>query len=513
VSDSTGATLRQTPSDWVANHARNTPDQIAIIDAETRLTYSELDTRVARMAARLEAGGVKAGDVVATLLPNSWEMIVVLVASLRRGAVVLPMNPQYKESEIESTIAGARPKAIFVSSTQVSIVEEVLARIDGDAVMCVGVPDGRGFWFSYESSSSSPEVSLEADATVDALPEFDGSEPALWLYSSGSTGGSKKISRSRVQLAAEALAFHKTARTRADDVFLCAVPLSHAHGFSNGLVAATYVGATLVVHDRFDRRRFFKSVECDRVTIVPGSPFMFKILAETKMDREPDLGSIRLCFTAGAPLTHGTYMACRERFGISIRQLYGSTETGAVSLNLSDDIDASWDSVGAPLAGVEIGAFDEDGRLLPAGEEGAIGITSPAMFDGYESDELNATALKGGRLFLGDRGRVDIDGRVYLTGRDTLFINLAGNKVDPAELEALLSKHPKVVESVALGTTQRGGNEVVKVVVVSNEPCEAGELLEFCRGRIADFKLPRIIEFRDEIPRNPLGKVLRKYLQ
>jgi long-chain acyl-CoA synthetase len=135
------------------------------------------------------------------------------------------------------------------------------------------------------------------------------------------------------------------------------------------------------------------------------------------------------------------------------------------------------------------------------------------MFDRYESDELNATAIKGGRFFAGDRGRVDAEGRVYLTGRDTLFINLAGNKVDPAELETLLSKHPKVVESVALGVTQRGGNEVVKVVVVASEPCKADELLEFCRGRIADFKLPRIIEFRDEIPRNPLGKVLRKYLQ
>jgi len=512
VSDSTDVTLRQTPSDWVAKHARIAPDQIAIIDSETRLTYSELDARVARMATRLEVDGIKAGDSVATLLPNSWEMIVVVLATLRRGAVALPMNPQYKESEIESTLAGARPRVIFASSPQVPIVEEVLARIGGDAVSCVGVPNGEGSWIFDASSSSPPTVSPEADTTIDSLPEFDGSEPVLWLYSSGSTGGSKKISRSRAQLAAEAIAFQKAVQTRADDVFLCTVPLSHAHGFSNGLVAATYVGATLVVHDRFDRRSFLRSVETNRVTIVPGSPFMFKILAETKMDREPDLGSIRLCITAGAPLTHDTYRAFRERFGISLRQLYGSTETGVVSLNLSDDIDATWDSVGAPLIGIEVDAFDENAQILPPGQEGAIGIASPAMFDRYESDELNATALKGGRLFLGDRGRVDADGRLYLTGRDTLFINLAGNKVDPAELEALLSKHPKVVESVALGVTQRGGNEVVKVVVVANEPCEAGELIEFCRGRIADFKLPRIIEFRDEIPRNPLGKVLRKYL-
>jgi len=513
VSPPVDARPGQTPADWVAQHARRAPDRIAVIDAETRLTYAELETRVAQMASRLDAGGVRPGDAVATLLPNSWEMIVVLLAALRRGAVALPMNPQYKESEIESTLAGARPKAIFASSAHVPIVEEVLARLGGDAVMCVAVPDAEGPWLSYVPAASATSSSESSETAETVQVDLEGSEPALWLYSSGSTGGSKKISRSRDQLAAEAVAFHTSVGTHADDVFLCAVPLSHAHGLGNGLAAAAYVGATLVVHDRFDRRRFLRSAEADRVTIIPGSPFMFKILAETKMDREPDLRSVRLCFTAGAPLTHDTYEACRERFGLSIRQLYGSTETGAVSLNLSDDIDATWDSVGVPLAGVEIGAFDENVRLLPPEQEGAIGIKSPAMFDRYENDELNATALKGGRFFAGDRGRVDAAGRVYLTGRDTLFINLAGNKVDPGELEALLSKHPKVVESVALGVTQRGGNEVVKVVVVASEPCEAGELLEFCRGRIADFKLPRIIEFRDEIPRNPLGKVLRKYLQ
>jgi long-chain acyl-CoA synthetase len=309
------------------------------------------------------------------------------------------------------------------------------------------------------------------------------------------------------------VAFGKTVNTTADDVFLCVVPLSHAHGLGNGLVAATLVGATLVVHERFDRRRFLTSAEQDGVTIVPGSPFMFKILAETKTPQEPDLSRIRLCFTAGAPLTHEVFEACRERFGLDIRQLYGTTETGAASINLADDLDESWSSVGAPLAGVEIGVFGPDGEPLPPEVEGAIGIRSPAMFDGYENEELNTNALRDGRFFAGDRGKLDAEGRLYITGRDTLFINLAGNKVDPAEVESALCEHPKVSECVVLGVTQAGGDEFVKAVVVATEPCEASELLTFCRGRIADFKLPRIIEFRDEIPRNPLGKVLRKYLQ
>jgi long-chain acyl-CoA synthetase len=433
-------------------------------------------------------------------------MVAVLLAALHRGAVALPINPQYRESEIESLLGQARPRAIFAASPLLPLVDGVLARLGAAGGARVGVPDGAGGW--------RPWSAFLEDARAPARPEpCRGGEPALWLYSSGSTGGSKQVSRTRAQLAAEAVAFHATAGTTADDVILCAVPLSHAHGLGNGLLAATFAGATLVVHERFDRRRFLASVAGDRATIVPASPFMFKVLADTRLAEAPDLRSIRLCFTAGAPLSREVYEACRDRFGLALRQLYGSTETGAASLNLSADLDATWDSVGAPLAGVEIGAYDEQGRLLPADREGAIGIRSPAMFDGYERAELNAVALRGGRFFPGDRGRVDREGRVTLTGRETLFINLGGNKVDPAEVEAVLNAHPKVAESVVLGVQRADGSEQVKAVVVAREPCEAAELIAFCSGRIADFKLPRVVEFRDEIPRSPLGKVLRKYLQ
>lgn len=496
----------QTPSDWVALHARSDPQRVALIDGETRHTWASLHELVDRMTAGLVEAGVGPGDAVATLLPNSAEMVVVLLATLRCGAVALPMNPQYKQSEIETILGQARPKAIFAASPLVPMVADVLRMLGVDAPLRAGVPEGNDGWRPYAAL-------VEAARTPAPLPRCSGEEPALWLYSSGSTGGSKKVSRTRAQLAAEAVAFHATAQTTAADIILCAVPLSHAHGLGNGLVAATFAGATLVVHDRFDRRRFLESAEGDRVSIIPGSPFMFKVLAETRLEREPDLSRVRLCFTSGAPLAPEVFEACRKRFHLDIRQLYGSTETGAATLNLSADVDATCLSVGLPLSGVEIEVFDDEGRKLPPGREGAIGIRSPAMFDGYESDELNAQALRHGYFFAGDRGHKDVEGRIYITGRDTLFINLAGNKVDPGEVERVLNAHPKVVESVVLGVRQGAGDEIVKAVVVAREPCEASELLSFCRGRIADFKLPRLIEFRDEIPRNPLGKVLRKYMQ
>jgi len=500
------ALARLAPPDWLAAHARSAPDRLALVDGMNRLSYADLDDLVDRMAAALAEGGVRPGRAVATLLPNSSEMVVALLATLRCGAIVLPISPLYKQTEIETMLGQERPQAVFASVDGFPAVDSVLADLAAPSVLKVGVSEAPAGWRSYAELLQSARPRVEARA-------FEGSAPALWLYSSGSTGGSKRISRTRAQISAEASAFHATTETTTNDVVLCAVPLSHAHGLANGLLAAIYVGATLVVHERFDRRRFLTDIEAERVTIVPGSPFMFKVLAETPMKREPDVSSIRLCLTAGAPLAREVFEACRDRFGLSVRQLYGTTETGAASINLSEDVDATWASVGRPLRGVEIGVFDAQDRPLPPGIEGAIGIRSPAMFDGYEIDALNATALRRGHFFAGDLGKLDAEGRLYITGRDTLFINLSGNKADPAEVERVLAAHPKVVESVVLGIRQAGGDEIVKAVVVTREPMDAAELVEFCRGRIADFKIPRLIEFRDEIPRNALGKVLRKYLQ
>jgi long-chain acyl-CoA synthetase len=439
-------------------------------------------------------------------MPNSAELVVSFMATIRCGAVALPMNPQYKEWEIESHLDSARPSVIVAQNSLTPMVNQVLANRHVVNPVLIGCPDGKGAWYGF------PEL-IEHHRPAASAPSFDTSSPALWLYSSGSTGGSKRVSRTRAHLANEAEAFRRTANVTAEDVILCVVPLTHAHGLGNGLLAAAYAGARLIVHERFDRRRMLKTIEEERVTLIPGGPFMYRILADTPVLDEPDLSSVRLAFSAGAPLTRETFDAFRDRYGIEVRQLYGATETGAVSINLSDDIDESALSVGAPLDGVSIDIFDSKGNAAPIEEEGAVGIRSPAMFEGYDNrEDLNDAAFRDGYFFPGDRGYKDARGRITLVGRETLFINLGGNKVDPGEVEAVLNAHPQVEESVVLGVKQRSGDEIVKAVIVPRVKCEEAEILAFCRERIADFKIPRIVEFREELPRNPLGKVLRKYL-
>ena len=494
------------PSDWIAVHAAARPQQTALTQGQQRLSYADLDEQVARFAEALGAFGVRPGDRVATLLHNSIEFVITFLATLRAGAIALPMNPEYRESEIERYFDEARPRVIVADREFTSLVNQVLANRSVINCVLIGCPEGKGAWYRF------PE--LIAHHRPSSLRErFDPSVPALWLHSSGSTGSSKRVSRTRAQLAAEAEAFRSKVGTTAEDAILCAVPLSHAHGLGNGLLAAAYAGANLVLLERFEAGSALRAIREERVTLLPAVPLMYRALASTQTGEDLDLSSLRLCFSSGAPLSLDTFRAFRERYGISVRQLFGSTETGAVAINLDDDIESSHDSVGTPLEGIEFEVFGPDGHVLDAGQEGVVGVRSPAMFSGYEErTDLNERAFRSGYFFPGDRGCKDEQGRIRITGRDTAFINLGANKVDPAEVERVLCSHPRVLECVVLGVQQAGGDEVVKAVIVASGGCEEDQILDHCRDRIAAFKVPRIIEFRSELPRSPLGKVLRKYL-
>jgi long-chain acyl-CoA synthetase len=227
-----------------------------------------------------------------------------------------------------------------------------------------------------------------------------------------------------------------------------------------------------------------------------------------------DLSSLRLCFSAANALPRSTFEAFDRRFDVAIRQLYGCTEAGAVTVNLDDDPWATAMSVGKPFDGVEVEIVDASGRPLEAGRNGEVVIRSPAMTAGYAGmDAVNAQAFVDGGFLSGDRGRLDDEGRLFVTGRKKLLIDVKGDKVDPIEVEDVLAVHPKVSEVVVVGVTgEAEGEHLIKAVVVPERECQERELIRYCRERLADYKVPHVVEFREEIPRDPSGDVLRKYL-
>jgi long-chain acyl-CoA synthetase len=480
----------------LAAAAASYPKHPAIVSSHGALTYEELLGFTEGFACHLTSSGLKAGDTVALLLPNDGDFVIATFALAKMGTIVLPLNPQHRRQEIGFYLQDAAARAIVTTPVHADLCHGILAEVSRE---CSLITDVKG------AARTAPR------------PGRDSREPiggdGLCQYSTGSTGTPKRVVRTQANLVHEANNFQATIGTGHNDRILSVAPFFHAHGFGNCALAAVRAGATMVVLESFNRRRVMEMLTKHNITIFPGVPFMFSILADAPSISDTSLPSLRFAFSAGAPLNKDTFDKFARKFGVHIRQLYGSTETGSISTNLGSTEGDLWASVGQPMKNVEVRVVDEQGQEALPGETGEIVVRSDAMTQGYTgAEEANKKSFVNGHFWTEDLGRKDALGNLYLTGRKKFFINVAGNKIDPGEIEAVLRAHPKVQEVVVVGVKGSYGLETIKASVVGKEQCDAQELRDWCQGKIADFKMPRIIEFRDEIPKSPLGKLLRKYL-
>jgi long-chain acyl-CoA synthetase len=265
--------------------------------------------------------------------------------------------------------------------------------------------------------------------------------------------------------------------------------------------------------DSFRRRAVLKTLAQDGITYFGGVPYMFLFLAETALNTKVDLSHLRVVFSASAPLVASDNIAFHSSYGIYVRQLYGSTETGTISVNLGASIQDCLESVGTPLAGIQARVLNENGRFADAGEEGEIVIASPAAIRAYEGNEAaTRDSFRDGYYLSGDLGRMDCNGYLWLTGRKALLINRGGFKVNPFEVENAIRSYEKVRDVVVLGAPSRHGDDIVRCIVVPEGQCTAREIVLHCEELIADYKIPTRIEFRAELPRSPTGKLLRRDL-
>ncbi len=479
----------------VEHWVREAPSHPAVVTACSSTTYADLARTSAALSARLVEHSAGAGDRIAFFLPNGSGFVAAFLSIMRIGGVAVPLNVNYQQEELKYYVRSSGARLIITDSARLSKLNAMLGQLEERPRIVL-----------IEEAAGTPAQSLPA---VPVSPD----QPAIHQYSTGSTGQPKPVIRTQGQLMAEVRHYGAAVRIVPSDRILTVVPMFHSHGFGNCLLAALMNGTTMVILESFNPREVLSVLESERITIYPGVPFMFKMLNETMLKSAPDLSSLRLCFWAGGALDPAVSHAFHKRFGQHIRQLYGTTETGSITINLGDDIETSLESVGVAMPGIKLTVAGESGETLPAGEVGEIGISSPAMTRGYEGlADVTKASFRNGYFFPGDVGRIDEQGRVFVTGRKTFFINVGGSKVDPAEVERIIGAHPKVSEVVVLGVKTPYGGEIVKAVVVPREQCEVAEILEACHGKLAEYKLPKIVEFRAEIPRSPLGKFLRKYL-
>jgi malonyl-CoA/methylmalonyl-CoA synthetase len=438
----------------------------------------ELEDRTRRVAGRLAAAGLAAGDRVVLSAVASVDLVVAHVAALRLGLVVVPVNGAYREREVAHIVRDARPAAAIVD----------------DRV--------RGEWIRRASTPPPLVVGTEVglpDADPGDLDDVDAAHPALLAYTSGTTGAPKGAVLRHGNLVAGAEALRLAWRWEPGDRLLLTLPLFHMHGLGVGLHGSLTAGASVILRSRFDAGDVLATVGAGEASLFFGVPTMYARLASSpSLDR---LAGLRLAVSGSAPLPPDLWHAVADRAGQRILERYGMTET---VMNLSNPYDGQRrpGTVGLPLPGVEVRLAEADGEVL---------LRGPNVFDHYwERPEATAAAFDADGWFsTGDLGATDEMGYVRIVGRSKDLIITGGHNVYPREVEEVLRGHPAVVDVAVVGLPSRHWGEEVTAVVVTPDRFDPGQLEAWAAGRLAAHKRPKAYREVEELPRNALGKVLK----
>ena len=479
------------------NNASKMGSELAVREGGKDWSYGELLTRSESLSDYLVSLGIVQGHLVALMLPNSGVFVMALFSILRAGAIIVPLNTRYQEQELKYYIDDISPSAIVVSPDDVSRVKVILAGIKYPPILIEMSIDG-----NFRMLQGGEERDVEKSGCTDS--------PVLLQFTSGSTGEPKRVLRTHGQLIFELERLSRVFELGEGERYLGAAPFSHVNGLVRTMLLSMFAKGTLYPLPSFNRREVLRIISQERITYFGAVPYMYITLTVTPLRGAVDLSSIRTAFSSSAPLLPEDNRAFEGKFGFFVRQLYGSTETGTISVNMDQDIEESLESVGQPLDGVRVEIIDDEGTILPHGQLGEVGIASPAAITAYENNPTaNAQSFKEGFYLSGDLGFKDDEGRLTLTGRKKFLINRGGYEVNPFETEKAIMGYKKVEEVVVFGVPTRHGDHSIKSLIVVNAPCTEKEIIEHCRSMIADYKVPGTIDFVKSLPKSQTGKILR----
>lgn len=460
---------------WEAFHARTSGlgDRIAVSTSAEELTFDDLWKEADSLASLFAGAGVPEGGVAGLALPNSPRFVAAFLALCRLDATVALLSPQYGPGELSAIVAGIEPGCIVT-----------------DATFGAAVPISR----------SAQAGGLEVLTPAGAGTERSARPAALLKFSSGSTAEPKGIALSAANVVAEIENVTRTLGLGDGDRILAGVPLFHSYGFDLGVLPTLYAGSTLVLEDVFVPRRTLAALAGPGLTAFLGVPAQYRALLAARVDEPPDLSGIRWLLSCTAPLAPEVVTAFGDRFRAPICQHYGSSETGAVTTHVPSEVLRRPASVGRPMAGVQVTIAEPEGEVVVESAAVAAG--------GYVlGAPPGPSPFRTGSFWTGDLGRMDADGFLTVLGRRDALINVGGLKVSPAEVAATLEAHPAVREAAVIGVPDGQGDEVPYAVVALSGSADERELLTFCGVTLAEYKVPRRIEIRDELPKTASGKV------
>ena len=472
--------------------------QIAIKLDDTEVNYALLDEGSKRIAGLLRAKGVGSGDRVGVMLPNVPYFPIVYYGILRLGAVVVPMNVLLKGREVGFYLKDSGAKVLFAWA---DFGEAAGAGAEEAGAELIPVAPGEF------------EQLVVAAEPIQEVADRAGDDDAVILYTSGTTGTPKGAELTHDNLRRNAEVSRGLHDTSADDVILGALPLFHSFGQTCTLNAGIGAGATITLLPRFDPAKALEIIQRDKVTIFMGVPTMYGAMLHAPERANADLSTLRLCVSGGASLPIELMREFEAAFDAVILEGYGLSETSPVaSFNHSAENRKSG-SIGTPIEGVQMKVVDEDDNEVPTGEVGEIVIKGHNVMKGYWGrPDATAEAIRDGWFHSGDMARVDEDGYFFIVDRKKDMIIRGGYNVYPREVEDVMAAHPAVREVVVVGIPDDKWGEAVAAFVAlrAGESADDAALMAFARERLAGYKVPKSVHFIDEVPKSPVGKLLRR---
>jgi len=499
------------------------PERDGVIFEGKRFTYGELYQRVTKLAHALRDMGIKKGDFIGMLQVNCNEYVEVYFATALLGGVFVPLNFRAKGEELEYMINKAEIKMLFVGKRYIEVIDSIKGML----------PTVR-YYIGLETQEDGPVLPYEkllgnVKKEEDLRADIEDDDLTILMFTSGTTGRPKAVPLRHDSFVSYALNDAEPASPETEERCLLAVPFYHVMGLQS-LLISVYAGRTIILMRQFDTKEWFEIAQRWRIERTILVPTMLKRIIDDPDFGKYDLSSLKVITYGAAPMPFEVIKKAIELMpNVWFFNGYGQTETAATLTVLGpldhkiegteEEKEKKWkrlrQSIGRPMPDVKIRIVDEQGRLLPPNVVGEIQAKGPRIMKEYYKDEERTakTFTDDGWLRTGDMGYIDEDGYVYLTGRVDDLIIRGGENISPEEVEEVINSHPKVEESAVIGVPDPEFGQQPIAFCVLKENATAEEIIEYCRERLSPFKRPRGVIFVNELPKNSLGKLLRKKLR